>query len=97
MRLPSTARIVQFLVVFIAQVALVVVTTFCIVGVIIQIVDEGGGASGREARRRITVERRARIGFVWGSVGFLSAVAAVGLNRVRSPSPSLKKTVMDEL
>ena len=69
MRLPSTARIVQVLVVFMAQVALGLFTSTCFFTVILNIVDEGGGASGREARRRVTVEQRLDHGLVFGALG----------------------------
>lgn len=96
MRPPSTAKTVQGLAPFMAQVLLGLFTFICFFGVIVNIVDEGGGASGREGRR-VTVEQRFDRGLVCGTLGLLGTVAMVVVIRLGSPSPSLKKFAMDEL
>ena len=84
------ARIGQVLAVSLARFVLGCFTLSCFFWVILNIVDEGGGASGIEARRRVTVEQRLGGALMAGSLGLIGAVAMVGVNRLGRHSPHLK-------
>jgi hypothetical protein len=71
--------------VFLIQAALSLFALICLFGVLIQVADKGGGSSGIEARRRVTVRHRSHVGVLSGSLGVLSAVGAIRLSRCYRP------------
>lgn len=59
------------------QTALAFVCLICVFGIVVQVVDPGGGASGAHARRQMTVARRTGLGLFYGAFGFTCAYTAI--------------------
>jgi hypothetical protein len=79
-------RLLVKAILLIAQVPIAVLTSAFLFDIAVQIVDEGGGASGVEAVRQVTVEDRLQLGLEDVCLGLLGVAAMVGLNRWARPS-----------
>ena len=65
----------------VVQAALVLFALVNYFGVLVEIVDEGGGASGIHARREMTVAQRILLATISGSLGVLGTVGAYKLKK----------------
>jgi hypothetical protein len=63
------------------QVALTLFALLCLLGILTQIADKGGGMINIKDRRRVTVEQRFGACVLYGSLGVLSVIGALRLNR----------------